>query len=74
MKNIGSIVETNLIAFGTVAYARLCQAHATKRTTQKTKPKARRRGAVSANPLGDRLPLILHAIFFGLVIAVDDSS
>ena len=41
-------------------FARRSQAHATKkttRTTRKTKPKARRRGAVPANPLGDRLPL-----------------
>ncbi len=42
------------------ALGRRSQAHATKkttRTTRKTKPKARRRGAVPANPLGDRLPL-----------------
>ena len=47
------------------ANARRSQAHAkkkTNRTIRKTKPKARRRGAVPANPLGDRLPLFRHAI------------
>ena len=40
--------------------ARRSQAHATEKQTEndrKTKPKARRRGAVPAEPLGDRLPL-----------------
>ncbi len=42
------------------ALGRRSQAHATKkttRTTRKTKPKARRRGAVPAEPLRRRLPL-----------------
>ena len=48
------------------ALGRRSQAHATKKTTRtkrKTKPKARRRGAVPANPFGDRLPLFRRARF-----------
>ena len=46
-----------------------------QKNDRKTKPKARRRGAVPANPLGDRLPLFPpRNAFLSLVFAVHCTS